>query len=1479
MGGEDTHSRMSDFAFDRPHGAAPGQYDPARMAIFGAYETVQELSRSGLGSVYSARKAGTSDAPVFAVKTCSPDAAIIGDEAVGAFIARFLEGAETSRRIGDTITSGRWGKVYQLGRADVAAEDGAVIPGAFFVTDLATRGTMERLAAGKVQFDSPVLSRLIGEVVCGLCDLQSAMQRGHGNLKPSNVLVCAGAAGNAAKTNGANVGVSELLTLRVLLADPLPGDRLDAERDRLADLRAVGELIHILVLHQKFRGGWPLEHGGPWKALGRDGEKWRDLVNRLLDPDDKASRPGLDELALQVSQLKTVRRSRTPMVIGAIAAALLIGGGTTTYLLTRGPAKPEIKITLWNETREKDWIGLCNAHRGWYTIFQSSLNKAPAPAQGQFKTRREGYAAGDAQLAALVTMQGAGEGFDPWSIAQGSETTVKPERDLNDLSRAPGDYARSDWGVERTEQALKAIASLSDGLAAWEAPRKLKTRAEEWRALGWNKAAAYLDQVADGVSIEQSPDLAGAIDTVLAVVPASERAQQLWTQIQEHATEMKKAKDPVLDKFAPAAAALGGGAGEGAGSGTRADLDALLAQLQTTAELSGRLAGFVRVELATIDAESFTNAPAYGILTSAAPARETFEEWLKEARKWPSLKEPDPRMALDFDALFVALEAQAKRLTTPPLNEKLDAETAVRLAKVKPEWEAVDRAKVGWNRRNQQRVEGETARIKTELEDLRIALEGKINRRMVAIREGAASARKMLNERVQIVADSPSINGIWKNWRDAIVGEYADEQYEDMVARAQATEDALVGVRRTALGATLPAPEGGAAPAAWMLQLNGAVDAERERRISAWAQELAAKPPAAAELRGEAFTSRVDATARAYTQWLDKLVQMRTDLGKVEDLLSQGIAPGAGGGSGGADGAAAEQLWTKWSTDPIAQDGAIKQAMSSLSTRIDAAKALAGEKDAGKLVTTIRDAAIDRPELVIGAWNRLADQTTGWPGSAAQLGEARAVREKLDLVGNGLPAQRKAALAQRVASEMGARWKAFAASAREVADLQAAFAAMSDFGVAEADLEPRTRYNLLVSRLKAEAQNKTLDDPAVMRLVGDFSRDVRGLSGDVSSSAKVNALLSSLQPLATGDAPKEKPIDPLTLGPGKVWGAQSGQLIGSGEGLVFQRGGLRLEFVRVDPPAPADPAFICTRELSIGEFAEIAAAMPAIADAAPAAEHWKGPRGWTRTANGAYRAGAWINPDAMFSAQQPAYAPSIVAPGQAALVGNQAGGEPTSESPMQSVSAVAMAMAARAVGCRFPTEVEWKTAYQKFAGGAVPATANLRDATFEAQKQHVRAMQDNPAVQRKVAFQWPDDETYGFVFLETPKGANARVGPTNDGVLWFAKVTSDPGPVHHLVGNVAELVCANGPQMERVPATSAQEIESLGAGIIGGSALSDPTQNAAQVLPVSIIDVEEGLADVGCRLAFGAKGVPPPRETFIARLGKMMTDDAYLLGQ
>ena len=44
-----------------------------------------------------------------------------------------------------------------------------------------------------------------------------------------------------------------------------------------------------------------------------------------------------------------------------------------------------------------------------------------------------------------------------------------------------------------------------------------------------------------------------------------------------------------------------------------------------------------------------------------------------------------------------------------------------------------------------------------------------------------------------------------------------------------------------------------------------------------------------------------------------------------------------------------------------------------------------------------------------------------------------------------------------------------------------------------------------------------------------------------------------------------------------------------------------------------------------------------------------------------------------------------------------------------------------------------------------------------------------------------------------------------------------------------------------------------------------------------VFKATEGFADVGCRLAFNAKGTPPPRESFAVRALKILTDEVYLL--
>ena len=56
-------------------------------ARFANYETVEELSRSGTGQLWRARAGGDSGDPAFVIKTCEPNAFILGQEQAGRLMA------------------------------------------------------------------------------------------------------------------------------------------------------------------------------------------------------------------------------------------------------------------------------------------------------------------------------------------------------------------------------------------------------------------------------------------------------------------------------------------------------------------------------------------------------------------------------------------------------------------------------------------------------------------------------------------------------------------------------------------------------------------------------------------------------------------------------------------------------------------------------------------------------------------------------------------------------------------------------------------------------------------------------------------------------------------------------------------------------------------------------------------------------------------------------------------------------------------------------------------------------------------------------------------------------------------------------------------------------------------------------------------------------------------------------------------------
>jgi hypothetical protein len=287
-------------------------------------------------------------------------------------------------------------------------------------------------------------------------------------------------------------------------------------------------------------------------------------------------------------------------------------------------------------------------------------------------------------------------------------------------------------------------------------------------------------------------------------------------------------------------------------------------------------------------------------------------------------------------------------------------------------------------------------------------------------------------------------------------------------------------------------------------------------------------------------------------------------------------------------------------------------------------------------------------------------------------------------------------------------------------------------------------------------------------------------------------------------------------------------------------------------PPGGSAAYLCTWEVPIGLFVDV---LGASADWRPDGfvagvlrdDRRRGPRTWyAYEADGRVRilrADEWI-PPASEGEDYP---------------GGGGPGRPDDRHPVQYVSARLAAQFCGLLGGRLPSAEEWLAAYGRF--GENVADRNLRDQNWERQRRHVEAL----SRQGIVSLDWPDAGAFAVEGLPAgERGAGAAPRPGSvDRWLWFARVDEGGGQaVHHLVGNVAEYVLADGFD----PAAAAGPADFL---VVGGSALSPPRFGLAAPLPVA--DPQAGYSDVGLRVAFTA-----PAESFGEHL-KYLLARAYVL--
>src|SRR5688572_2700852 len=431
------------------------------MAVYGQYETVAELGRSGSVTVYRARPADGgwelgfdelgSDAN-FALKVFQPRSA---EDAGAAERRRFLERVRAQKRAFDA-GSRHWAPIFDAGESRGQA---------FYATEFFPR-TAEKLSGPAI--DPHSLYGVVEGVLLGLIELKRTQGRPHGNLKPSNVMV-RGASGDVTSND-------------VALADPaLDNDATIAGEPE--DLYCLGEMIYALVLGQKFQGQrtWPVQPSHRWDALGKYGEAWRGLCNHLLSPRAAENWIRAEDVLDEVQTLRPKgggarpssrkpgnRRARK--VLAAAVLALALAGGLGTFQYFRF---------------QRQWRELCSDYNAWFGPIVTSLEKQTPKAVANDLYLSE-------QLVKPLAGARTGETpLDPREIA-GTDLPLVSLADRPPLSPS---------AMWKSERATRMINNVEQALSPnkWPALDDVMRHAAQYRARGWHKLAAFADSLAQGV--------------------------------------------------------------------------------------------------------------------------------------------------------------------------------------------------------------------------------------------------------------------------------------------------------------------------------------------------------------------------------------------------------------------------------------------------------------------------------------------------------------------------------------------------------------------------------------------------------------------------------------------------------------------------------------------------------------------------------------------------------------------------------------------------------------------------------------------------------------------------------------------------------------------------------------------------------------------------------------------------------------------
>ncbi|TVR52422.1 MAG: hypothetical protein EA425_04995 [Puniceicoccaceae bacterium] len=885
------------------------------MAIHGGYELVGEIVVRGHGGVHHARHTTTGEAAVLKLRHGRAE----DDPALGGF----ERAAALQQSLGE---NGRgWLPVLARGR------DGATAWYAAPVCDGSLQTFIERL----FRWDGPSLAAVVGRIIDALEAIESSAGRGHGNLRPANVLFA---------------GQGSLKERRWLLADPAAEDNGSARADR----QALGRLIYQLAgrretLRETVRTVAREEN---WSHLGPAAENWKDFCTALLDPDGRLAKASWEEIRAEVSRLGRPPSRKGPLLAGVLAAGLAVAVGIF-FWITREEELTQEEIAAVEES----WRTYFRAYDDWLRALETEVGRNP---EHPLWTRNPGLAA--ALRDPLLARREQNLPLNPLDVVEASGDPLL-------FRNTPPGRAFRRASRERLAAAVRMVGRMEAGLESWAGFDRTGELSGRFLELGWEAPA-------------------GEVGALARPWPMGRR---LWRELVDRDEALARGVSLLdgYDRLTSLAADLATGEDRLLG-GLEAFVQSTLEQPPGLEALAARLAEaeeLVRDVATVATSNRFLRQTDRALfrrevvdeLETDPPTRESIRTWLRSVEDFAFL-DPDPRLAAveRWQGILGSIREDLAELDV--FDGEAEAEAfRGEIARFLSEVSGV------------QQVAGvvrHRARLADRLEELERQLTLLRNRVFDTLQE----KRPDIGEWLAQVSDltlpgSPALNREWERRRAALLDGVDETTFPDL----REFLDFRRGVDRlrtflTELDGTVPpaalspeATEGAAAEALARLL--------RERRESVVEEVVAPLPPGPppSDLEPEDFLARdaIRPLVAGWRQTLEDAAGLGPDLVRLENAIETAVSWGGFPSS----------FAGRWAGHELFRSLADQPAVAGMVEELNALETMQAEAEAGQLLAWADDEDLSLARRM-EAWRRLG-AVNEWPATPEDLEREESLAARL----------------------------------------------------------------------------------------------------------------------------------------------------------------------------------------------------------------------------------------------------------------------------------------------------------------------------------------------------------------------------------------------------------------------------------------------------------------------------------------------------